>query len=46
MYLKKYNRNVPKTWNELLYTAKMIINNEKILYNNTDLVGYTGLFPS
>jgi len=36
---------VPKTWDELIETSKYIINEEKRLYNNTELIGYNGLFP-
>ncbi|ORX76240.1 hypothetical protein BCR32DRAFT_304052 [Anaeromyces robustus] len=41
--LNKYNKTVPKTWNELLETGKYILNEEK-KQNNTDLIGYNGLF--
>ncbi|OUM59892.1 hypothetical protein PIROE2DRAFT_63470, partial [Piromyces sp. E2] len=43
LLLKKYNKRVPKTWNELLETAKEILEKERAL-NNTDLIGYNGLF--
>ncbi|ORX80973.1 hypothetical protein BCR32DRAFT_268565 [Anaeromyces robustus] len=42
-YLNKYNKRIPKTWEELLQTAKYIIAEEKKL-NNTDLIAYNGLF--
>ncbi|ORX82029.1 periplasmic binding protein-like II [Anaeromyces robustus] len=41
--LSKYNKTVPRTWNELIDTAKYILEEEKKI-NNTDLVGYNGLF--
>ncbi len=41
--LEKYNKNVPKTWDELLDTAKFILGEEK-KNNITDIVGYNGLF--
>ncbi|ORX79252.1 periplasmic binding protein-like II [Anaeromyces robustus] len=41
--LSKYNKEVPKTWEDLLETAKYILNEERKL-NNTDLIGYNGLF--
>jgi len=43
--LKKYEKGVPKTWNELIETAKEILEKEKNIYNNTSLIGYNGLFP-
>ncbi|ORX85071.1 hypothetical protein BCR32DRAFT_242069 [Anaeromyces robustus] len=43
-YLKKYNQQVPKTWNDLLNVGKFILNEEKNL-NNTKLIGYNGFFP-
>ncbi|ORY52750.1 hypothetical protein LY90DRAFT_670413 [Neocallimastix californiae] len=42
-YLKKYNKTIPKTWNEMMDTGEYILNREKEL-NNTDLIGYNGLF--
>ena len=41
MYLSKYNRDVPKTWDELLSTSKYIFEEEKKL-NNT-IIPYNGL---
>jgi len=41
--LNKYNKSIPKTWNELLTTAKYILEEEKKL-NNTNIIGYNGLF--
>jgi len=38
--LTKYNKTVPKTWDELLDTSKYILERE----NNTDLVAYNGFF--
>ena len=39
--LNKYNRTVPKTWDELIDTCKYIIGQEK---DNTELICYNGLF--
>ncbi|KAL6612776.1 hypothetical protein U3516DRAFT_664139 [Neocallimastix sp. 'constans'] len=41
--LNKYEKRIPKTWNELLETTKFILNEEKRL-NNTDYTGFNGLF--
>jgi len=41
--LEKYNKRVPKTWDELIETSKYIIGKEKEL-NNTDLIAYNGVF--
>ncbi|ORX80974.1 periplasmic binding protein-like II [Anaeromyces robustus] len=41
--LDRYNKTIPKTWNELLQTSKYILEEEKKL-NNTNLIGYNGLF--
>ncbi|ORX84437.1 periplasmic binding protein-like II, partial [Anaeromyces robustus] len=41
--LNEYNKRVPKTWDELLETGKEILEKEKTLKNNTELVGYNGL---
>ena len=43
IYLKKYNKPIPKTWNELIETSKFILAKEKE-QNNTDLIAYNGLF--
>jgi len=43
--LDKYEKPIPKTWDELLATAKYIIENEKKERNDT-IVGYNGLFAS
>ncbi|ORX64985.1 periplasmic binding protein-like II [Anaeromyces robustus] len=45
-YLKKHNKGIPKTWDELIDTAKYILKEEKEKYNNTDLYGYNGFFPN
>jgi len=42
-YLKKYNKRIPKTWNELIETSIYILEKEKEK-NNTNLVAYNGLF--
>jgi len=42
-YLNKYNKDVPKTWDELIETSKYIMNEEKKI-NNTNLLGYNGGF--
>jgi len=43
-YLKKYGKESPKTWDELIETAEYIIKEEKDKYNN-EIIGYNGLFP-
>ncbi|KAG4089319.1 periplasmic binding protein-like II [Neocallimastix lanati (nom. inval.)] len=40
--LQKYNKVIPKTWDELLETGKYILNKERE-NNNTNLIGYNGL---
>jgi len=42
-YLDRYNKTIPKTWDELIETSKYILNHEREIAN-TDLIGYTGLF--
>ncbi|ORX81963.1 periplasmic binding protein-like II [Anaeromyces robustus] len=42
--LKKYNKRIPTTWDELYETCKYISEEEKKL-NNTNLIIYEGLFP-
>ncbi|OUM62603.1 hypothetical protein PIROE2DRAFT_11088, partial [Piromyces sp. E2] len=42
--LKKHDRNIPKTWDELLNTGKYIIAKEKELGNN-NIIGYNGFVP-
>jgi len=41
--LNKYNKKIPKTWDELFATGKYIMERERKL-NNTDIVIYNGLF--
>eukprot|EP00833_Pecoramyces_ruminatium_P008346 jgi/Orpsp1_1/1182378/evm.model.c7180000081039.1 len=41
--LDKYHKEIPKTWDELIKTGKEILEKEKEL-NNTELIGYNGLF--
>jgi len=43
-FLNKYNRNIPKTWDELIDSGVYILN-EEIKRNNTDFIVYNGLFP-
>lgn len=43
--LNKYNKRIPKTWDELLITAKYIIEEERKI-GNTELLAYNGLFSS
>jgi len=40
--LNKYSKRIPKTWDELLYTSKYILDKEK--ENNDKLKGYNGFF--
>ncbi|OUM59304.1 hypothetical protein PIROE2DRAFT_15192 [Piromyces sp. E2] len=42
VYLKKYNKTPPKTWEELIETSKYIMERE-IAQNNTNLIAYNGL---
>eukprot|EP00833_Pecoramyces_ruminatium_P013756 jgi/Orpsp1_1/1187788/evm.model.d7180000060183.1 len=42
--LDKYNKTIPKTWEELINTSKYILSEERRLYNNTSLIAYNGLF--
>jgi len=42
-YLNKYNKKIPKTWNELLETGKYILKQENKL-NNTNILIYNGGF--
>jgi len=39
--LKKYKKNIPETWDELIETGKYIIEQEKE-HNGRDLIGYNG----
>jgi len=43
--LAKYDKPIPKTWEELYTTANYIVGEEKKA-NNTNLLGFTGLFGS
>jgi len=43
-YLKKYGKESPKTWDELIETSEYIMKEEKEKYNN-NILGYNGLFP-
>ncbi|KAL6630151.1 hypothetical protein U3516DRAFT_822234 [Neocallimastix sp. 'constans'] len=43
LLLNKYQKEVPKTWDELIETAKFIINEESKI-NNT-IIGYNGMCP-
>ncbi|ORX50396.1 periplasmic binding protein-like II [Piromyces finnis] len=45
-YLQKYNKNIPKTWDELIETGKYILEQEKMINENSQLIGYNGLFPN
>eukprot|EP00833_Pecoramyces_ruminatium_P001529 jgi/Orpsp1_1/1175561/evm.model.c7180000054357.1 len=40
--LDKYNKTVPKTWDELINISKYILEKE----NNPDLIAYNGFFDS
>jgi len=42
--LNKYEKEIPKTWDELIETGKFILENER-KNGNIDLIGYNGLFP-
>ena len=44
-YLYEYNKEVPKTWDELIDTGKFILD-EEIKKNNTEFIAYNGLFSS
>ncbi|ORX75948.1 periplasmic binding protein-like II [Anaeromyces robustus] len=41
--LSKYNKTIPKTWDEFIHTGKYIIEEER-KRNNTELITYNGLF--
>ncbi|ORX49029.1 periplasmic binding protein-like II [Piromyces finnis] len=41
--LKKYNKSIPTTWDELYETAKYIYN-EELKAGNKDIIGFNGLF--
>jgi len=42
--LNKYNKKPPKTWDELMETAKFILDKERES-GNTNIFAYNGLFP-
>jgi len=42
--LDKYEKEIPKTWDQLIETAEFIRDQEKDLYNNTDFDPYIGGF--
>ena len=44
IYLNKYGKKVPTTWDELLDTAEYILKSERENYNNTSILGFNGLF--
>lgn len=41
--LKRYDREVPKTWDDLIDTARDILKREKAKNGESDLIGYNGL---
>jgi len=41
--LNAYNKKIPETWDELIDTAKYIVEEER-KHNNTNIVAYNGLF--
>jgi len=42
MLLNKYDKKVPKTWDELIDTARYILKKEKEENPDVDLIGYNG----
>jgi len=42
--LKKYGKEIPKTWDQLINTAVYIRDQEKKLYNNTSFEPFVGGF--
>jgi len=42
--LNKYGKEIPRTWDELIDTARSIIKSEKEENPNIDLIGYNGHF--
>ncbi|ORX85085.1 hypothetical protein BCR32DRAFT_265919 [Anaeromyces robustus] len=42
-YLKQYNQSVPRIWDDLIKVGRYILDEEKKI-NNTNLIGYNGLF--
>ncbi|ORY55562.1 periplasmic binding protein-like II [Neocallimastix californiae] len=45
-YLMQYNKEIPKTWDDLIETAEYIMKKEKEKHKNSTLIGYNGLFPN
>jgi len=43
-YMKKYGKEPPSTWDELIETGEYILKTEREEYNNTSILGYNGLF--
>ena len=41
--LKKYDKQIPTTWDELIETSKYILKKEQDA-NNTNIIAYNGLF--
>ena len=42
MLLNKYGKDVPRTWDELIDTARLILQKEKEENPDVDLIGYNG----
>ena len=42
--LNKHNKEIPKTWNQLIETAVYIRDQEKELFNNTSFDPFLGIF--
>ena len=42
--LEKYGQSIPKTWDQLLQTADIVLKGEAA-EGNTDIIGYNGLIP-
>jgi len=42
LFLLKYRKDIPKTWDELIETSQYILEEERKL-NNTEFVAYNGL---
>jgi len=45
-YLKKYNEDIPTTWDKLLEVGENIVKQERNNNNNMNFYGYNGLFPT
>jgi len=43
--LNKYNKTIPTTWDELIETGEYILDEEKKINNDSNLIGFNGLFP-